>query len=157
MCTCIEDLYNAEIRVPLGPTVLLGVGALLVYRIWKFVAAAVQDDEESVMTDETDSDDESDATEDPVSAALTTAQASFRHSKVENEHFDQAADPDIFSDDDDPSEYEVSPAEYEVSLIDAPTPGPDVISSTEEASSDTALPSPETAGTPSGSSPPDAV
>jgi hypothetical protein len=218
MCTCIEDLYRAEIRVPLGPTVLMGVGALLVYRLWKFVTAVFnEDDDESVMTDDTawesESEDEETVSEDtdaedtdsegmdaedtidnsrmdpegvpydpsaenPDSDAVATATTSFWHSKVQNELFAPAADPDIFSEDD-PAEYEVSLTEPEVSLtepevsltepevslIDAPIPGPTltvpavlaVISSTEEASSDTVPPSPEIDGTPSESSPPDAV
>lgn len=202
MCTCIEDLYRAEIRVPLGPTVLLGVGVLLAYRLWKYVAAAVENDDESVMTDDTawesesesedtedtedtdaedleDTDSEDMDAEDPEDAPYdpsaedpdSVATASFWHSKVENELFAPAAGPEIFSEDD-PAEYDVSLTEPDVSLtepdvslIDAPIPGPTlsvedvpaVISSTEEASSDTVPPSPEIDGTPSESSPPDAV
>jgi hypothetical protein len=195
MCTCIEDLYWAEIRVPLGPTVLLGVGALLVYRLWKFVAAVVEDcDAESVMTGSEDSDEDSgdgdeaddyyetdDAEADEAADAVTSdpEDALFDPSaedpdveypysagltvtpwglSVPNELFDAdpAENPEIFPEDD---------TVYEVSLIDAPTPGPtppptpapEVISSTEEASSDTAPPLPEIGGTPSESSPPDAV
>lgn len=184
MCTCIEDLYWTEIRLPLGPTVLLGVAALLVYRLTKFFTAELADaDDESVITDDTawdpyaensgseDSDAEDSGAEDsgpdvpvpddsvaddsdPGDPDLVSAlppSASFWHSKVSNAAFDNVDPQDIFPEDD---------TEYVVSLIDAPVlAGPDVpvISSTEEASSEAALPSPGIAGTPFGSSPPDAA
>ena len=153
MCTCVEDLYWAEIRVPLGPTVLLGVGALLAYRLWKFVAITEDVDDESVMSGSQDADQDAESSdqdaessdhEDEPADGLTCWD-----SKVPN--VDEGTQ-EIFPEDD---------SEYEVSLIDAPTPGPtpsdhtpDVISSTEEASSDTVPPSPETDETPSVSSPP---
>lgn len=209
MCTCIEDLYWAEIRVPLGPAVLLGVGALLVYRLWKFVAAVVEDcddesgvsgsDDESVMSgsedeysgygdeadddycedddceddceDEADEAGEADDEEDDGDAVTSDPEDALFDPSAEDPDVEYpysagltvtpwglsvpnaAANPEIFPEDD---------TVYEVSLIDAPTPGPalvapDVISSTEEASSDTALPLPEIGGTLSGSSPPDTV
>jgi hypothetical protein len=63
MCTCIEDLYRAEIRVQLGPTVLLGVGALLVYRLVMYVAdlANVSDAEDSDAEYSDDSEDSDEA------------------------------------------------------------------------------------------------
>lgn len=173
MCTCVEDLYWAEIRVPLGPTVLLGVGALLVYRLVKYVvdAAGAEDadaeytDTEDTDAEYTDTDEDPDAGEDPgaedTDAGEDPDDAPFDPTDEDPDteypyyagltvsSFDQGASPEIFLEDD---------TVYETSLIDAPTRGPSlVISSTEEASSDAALPLPETSGRLSGSSPPDAV
>ena len=167
MCTCVEDLYWAEIRVPLGPTVLLGVGALLAYRLWKFVAITEDVDDESVMSGSQDADQDAESSDQDAESSDQDAESSDQDAES-SDHEDEPADgltcwdskvpnvdegtQEIFPEDD---------SEYEVSLIDAPTPGPtpsdhtpDVISSTEEASSDTVPPSPETDETPSVSSPP---
>ena len=178
MCTCIEDLYWAEIRVPLGPAVLLGVGALLVYRLWRSVAAVVEGDDEPVLSDSESDDEETDDDAADDDEADDDAADDDEADDADADYGDavlfdpSAEDPDAEtaaltvipwdasgSEVPNPEIFPADDTEYGVSLIDAPTPGPalvapGVISSTEAASSDAAPPSSETDGTPSGSSPP---